>query len=347
MKLLVLGGTQFLGRHVVDGALARGHDVTIFTRGRNAVPWGGAVTRLEGNRDPDIAPGLRALAEGEWDVVIDTSTCLPRLAKAAVDSLVGRVARYLFVSSVSVYADASKPDVDENARVAEQADPASEDIAAHYGALKASCEREVQAAFGERSLIVRPGLIVGPHDPTDRFGYWVARFLRPELLGDRGAIAAVPAPAHRPIQFIDVRDLAAWMLDLAETRTSGVFNACSPPHRWTMGALVDALGERSRHSGAAISPRWIGEEALLAAKIRPWVELPLWIPETDREMAGFMAIKCARALAHGLLLRPLEQTLDDTADWLATRDNVGAWRNVLSAQKEQALLRQVVAGDGA
>ncbi len=334
-KLLVLGGTRFLGRHFVDAALAGGHGITIFTRGREPGPWGDKVTRLVGNRDPDTVPGLGALEAGEWDGVVDTSGYLPRHVHAAAAMLERRVAHYVFVSSLSVYADASRADQDESAALASLADPASEDAAANYGALKAACEREVRSAFGERAAIIRPGLIVGPHDPTDRFSYWVARFLRPELVGDRGAAAVVPAPAARPIQFIDVRDLAQWTLDLVLARTPGVWNAVSPPRQWTMGALIDAL--RSR--GSAVVPTWIDENALVLCGVEPWTELPLWIPQSDRAMAGFMEFACAKARAHGLRFRPLEETLDDTAAWLSARDNSAAWAHTLSADRERLLLQ--------
>ena len=152
MKLLVLGGTRFLGRHLVDAALARGHDVTLFTRGVQPVPWAGKVTHLVGNRDPRIAPGLSALETGEWDAAIDTSGYVPRCVKASADAIEERVGHYTFVSSLSVYADASRPGLDETTPVATLDDPLSEDIAAHYGALKARCEDEVRAAFGRRAL---------------------------------------------------------------------------------------------------------------------------------------------------------------------------------------------------
>ena len=339
MKLLVLGGTQFLGRHVVDAALARRCHVTIFTRGRTPVPWGALVERRAGNRDPGIAPGLGALAEGTWDAVIDTSGYLPRCVGASARVLADRASHYLFVSSLSVYDDDSQAEQDERARVAELADPASEDVTAHYGPLKAACERQILSAFDDRTTIVRPGLIVGPHDPTDRFSYWVARFLHPELLGERGADAIVPAPPSRPVQFIDVRDLADWMLDLAAARISGTFNACSPPGRWTFGKLVDVLGQQARAQGRAVAPAWIADAKLLAHGIVPWTELPLWLPESDPSTAGFMSFSCGKAMGHGLRFRPLERTLADTAAWLAQRDNGGAWRNVLSAAKEDALLQ--------
>ncbi len=335
LKLLVLGGTRFLGRHFVDAALAAGHEVTTFTRGRTPPLWGDAVTGLAGDRDPAIAPGLGALEVGEWDGVVDTSGYLPRHVRAAADMLEGRVAHYLFVSSLSVYSDASRADQNEDAVLAPLADPGSEDVAANYGALKAVCEHEVRSVFGERASIVRPGLIVGPHDPTDRFSYWVARFLHPELLGNRGPAAVVPAPPSRPVQFIDARDLAHWMLDLALARVSGVFNACTPPREWTMGALVEALVSR----GSDVVPTWVGDGALVAGSVEPWTELPLWIPQSDSAMSGFMEFACAKAQAHGLCFRPLEETLDDTAAWLAARDNSAAWTRTLSAAKERLLVQ--------
>ena len=295
MRLLVLGGTRFLGRHVVEAALAAGHDVTIFNRGLTPSPWDAAtVMHRVGNRDARIEPGLATLAAGEWDAAIDMSGYVPRCVAAGVERLGGRVAHYTFVSSMSVYADASRPGLDETATVATLDDAASEDITAHYGALKARCEDEVRVVFGDRALIVRPGLIVGPHDPTDRFAYWVARFLRPGHLGARPDAAVVPAPPDRPIQFIDARDLAQWLLVAAGAKTAGAFNACSPAGMWTMGALVDTLVERGRAGGTFVAPNWIDEATLIGRGVTPWTELPLWIPATDAESAGFMEFSCAR-----------------------------------------------------
>jgi len=340
VKLLVLGGTQFLGRHVVDAALARRHHVTIFTRGRTPVPFGSAVERRAGNRDPDIAPGLGALGEGTWDAVIDTSGYLPRSVGVSARLLERRVSHCVFVSSLSVYADNSVAGQDESARVEQLADAASEDIAAHYGPLKAACEQQILSTFEGRATIVRPGLIVGPHDPTDRFAYWVARFLHPDILGRRGPEAVVPAPPSRPVQFIDARDLAEWMLDVAAARMTGTFNACSPPGRWTFGGLVDALMRRQRAiGGAVVAPAWLPEANLLAHGVEAWMELPLWLPESDSSMAGFISFSSGKAMGYGLRFRPLEATIADTAAWLARRDNALAWRNVLSAAKESALLR--------
>ena len=336
MKLLVLGGTRFLGRHLVDAALARGHAVTVFTRGRVPAPWDGArVMALTGDRDPRVGAGLDALAGGTWDAVVDTSGYVPRVVDASAALLADCAARYLFVSSVSVYADSSRPGIDESAAVLALADPATEEVLPNYGALKAACERVVEARFGARATFVRPGLIVGPHDATDRFGYWVARFVHPHLLGDRPPEAVVPAPPAAPIQVIDARDLAAWMLDLCERDAGGTFNAVSPAGTWTMGALVDTLGAASQ---APPRPAWIDDKTLLEHKVEPWVGLPLWLPASEPDSAGFMAVDGARAQAAGLAVRPLAATVADTAGWLAERDNAGAWKHVLSAAAERAVL---------
>jgi len=339
MHVLLLGGTQFLGRHCVDAALARGHAVTIFTRGRAPNPWGDAVAALIGDRDPRIASGLDALCDGTWDAVIDMSGYLPRCVDASAALLANRARRYLFVSSVSVYADLSQPGVDETGRLALLPDPNDEDIGKYYGPLKAACEHAVSRVWGSRALIVRPGLIVGPHDPTDRFGYWVARFVVPKSLGDRPSDAVVPAPPARPIQCIDARDLAQWMLDLIERDVGGVFNATSAAGQWTMGDLAEAL-VASGGSGAP-RPMWIDEARLLAHGVAPWTGLPLWISATSPELAGLLAINAVRAQAAGLVTRPLADTIAATAAWLQTRDRSGTWKAVLSAHAEREILRTI------
>ncbi len=342
MKLLVLGGTRFLGRHTVEAALARGHDVTIFTRGRLPVPWESAqgsrrgVTAVTGDRDPRIAPGLAALEDGRWDAVVDCSGYVPRVVEAGARLLASRVARYIFVSSLSVYAKTDRPNMDEATPVATLDDPATEEVLKHYGALKAACESVVGRICGARATQVRPGLIVGPFDATDRFGYWVARFVHPQLLGDRPAQAVVPAPRGRPLQFIDARDLAQWLLDLAERDVSGTFNACSPAGHWSMGDLVEAL---ARAAPAPPAPAWIDDAVLAAQDVEPWVGLPLWLPPNDPDAAGFMTMDCSRARDAGLATRPLAQTIGDTAKWLAGRDNAGAWKQVLTADAERRILR--------
>ena len=319
MRLLVLGGTRFLGRHLVEAALARGDDVTIFTRGRLPVPWGDRVTALAGDRDPQLAPGLDALAGGAWDAVVDCSGYVPRIVEVSARLLAARTNRYVFVSSMSVYAKTEQPGMDERTAVATLDDPATEQVMEHYGALKAACEAVVERIFAERATNVRPGLIVGPLDGTDRFGYWVARFVHPSLLGDRAASAVVPAPRERPVQFIDARDLAGWLLDI------------------TMGDLVDAVVAASP---AAPALAWIDDATLVDAGVTPWTGLPLWLPPSEPDSGGFMTMDCSRAQRAGLEIRPLADTVVDTAAWLAARDNAGAWKHVLSADVERLLVNR-------
>ncbi len=342
MKLLILGGTRFLGRHLVDAALARGDEVTTFTRGRGPDPWGGRVNRLLGNRDPRSAPGLEALGTGEWDAVVDTSGYVPRVVRASVELLDRRVGRYLFVSSISVFTDASRAGLTERDPVGALADPGTEEVGKFYGPLKAACERVVTEVFGARGSNVRPGLIVGPHDPTDRFGYWVARFMHPGLLGLRGPEAVVPNPPVRPLQFIDARDLATFMLTLLDNGLHGTYNATSAAGQWTFADLVAALV----NAGGAAAPRplWVDESVLVEQKVEPWTGLPLWIPASFASEAGFMQVDCTRAQRAGLHTRPLASTIADTAAWLAQRDNTGAWRDTLSADAEREVVRAAAGG---
>ena len=312
--------------------------MTIFTRGRLPVPWGDRVTALAGDRDPQLAPGLDALAGGAWDAVVDCSGYVPRVVEASARLLAARINRYVFVSSMSVYAKTEQPGMDERTAVATLDDPATEQVMEHYGALKAACEAVVERIFAERATNVRPGLIVGPLDGTDRFGYWVARFVHPSLLGDRAASAVVPAPRERPVQFIDARDLANWLLEICTRDVPGAFNACSPAFHFTMGDLVDAVVaaspappapgvDRRRHAGRRGRHALDGPAAVAAAE-----RARQWRLHDD----GLLA----RATRRGLTIRPLADTVVDTAAWLATRDNAGAWKHVLSADVERLLVNR-------
>ena len=294
----------------------------------------GAVA-IHGDRDPRVAPGLDGLRAGRWDAVIDTSGYVPRIVEASSALLHPLAGRYLFVSSLSVLAKPDRPGLDELAEVATLDPPDSEDVSRHYGALKAACERVIVRAFDERATIVRPGLIVGPYDSTDRFGYWPARFVHPELLGDRAGHAVVPAPRERAIQCIDARDLAAWMLDLCEGDRGGTFNAASPASHWTFGDLVDTC---MAAASSPPEPVWVDEATLEPFHVAPWVGLPLWLPASENDHAGFLHIDTQRAMQAGLVTRPLSQTVADTAAWLATRDNRHAWQHVLSDARERQIL---------
>ena len=320
MKLLVLGGTRFLGRHLVEAALARGHEPTLFNRGWTAAELFAGVEQLRGEREGD----LTLLRGRSWDAVVDTCGYLPCVVHRSAQALRDSVRHYLFVSSISVYADSSAAGQDEQAPRAPLPSPDCEDMPNHYGALKAACEDEVQAMFGERAILLRPGLIVGPFDPTGRLTYWVQRLER------GGTVLAPPSPGY-PVQFIDARDLASWTLDLLEQGHSGAFNASGPAAPLTFGAFLDgcrsSLGSRAEFV-------WPDAAFLDCHGVEPWTELPLYAGEDGR---GLNEVSLARSLSAGLRLRPLVETCVDTARWASGKplpDGIG-----LAAEREAELLR--------
>jgi 2'-hydroxyisoflavone reductase len=296
LRLLVLGGTKFLGRHIVDAALEGGHDVTIFHRGEtNRGLFGDRVEEVLGDRDG----GLGALESGRWDAVVDTCGYFPRVVGASAKLLAERADHYTFVSSISVYDDFSTGP-HEGSPLSRLEDETIEEMGEEYqfyGGLKALCERAVERELPGRALVVRPGLIVGPHDPTDRFTYW------PERIARGGEILA-PGPPERIVQFVDVRDLASWILRLAEEPRSGVFNATN--EGVSMGELL---------AGADVT--WVPDEFLVEHDVGEWMELPLWI--ADPEWVGHNQVDVSRAVAAGLRFRPVADTVRDTAEWATAR----------------------------
>jgi 2'-hydroxyisoflavone reductase len=289
MRLLVLGGTRFLGRAFVDAALARGHELTLFNRGRTNPELFRNVPRIQGDRSADVS----MLAGGQWDAVVDVAAYHPRTARLSAETLGDAVGRYLLVSSVSVYADQSVPQ-DEGAPLLELEDP--DDVSdGSYGARKAACELEVVRRFGSRATVVRPGLIVGPHDSTDRFSYWPKRIAR-------GGRLLAPGEPDDPLQFIDVRDLAAFLLRLLEDDRSGTFNATG--HIVGFGSFLE---ECRRVTAGDAELVWVPSARLLELGVDPWMGVPLWIAAPDWEAANRVPID--RALAAGLELRPLEETI--------------------------------------
>lgn len=334
MKLLVLGGTVFLGRHVVDAALARGHEVTLFNRGRHSPDLYSQIEKLRGDRDGNLTP----LAGRRWDAVIDPSGYVPRIVRDSVEMLAGAVEHYTFISSISVYPTLPTAGMDEDAPTGTLDDERVETVDGDtYGPLKALCERAAEAAMPGRVLNVRAGLIVGPHDPTGRFTYWPVRVAR-------GGDVLAPGRPQRPVQFIDARDLAEWTVRMAESRGTGVFNVTGPDEPLTMGRL---LAECKAVSGSDARFVWLDDRFLLEHEAGPWMELPLWIPEDRPEMSGFMSVSVERALAAGLTLRPLADTIRATLDWHATRppapDTEGAGLDVRGAgmkpEREAELLQ--------
>ncbi|MBA2475613.1 MAG: epimerase [Actinobacteria bacterium] len=327
MKLLVLGGTKFLGRAVVEAALARGHELTLFNRGETNPTLFPEAERLRGDRDGDLS----ALEGRGWDAVVDPSGYVPRLVRASAELLRGAVEHYTFVSSVSVYRDFSAPAYDESAPVAELADPETEDVRESYGALKALCERVVDDVFPGRSANVRAGLIVGPHDPTGRFTYW------PRRIAAGGRVLA-PAPAERQVQLIEARDLGDWIVRLAEGRVAGTFNATGPLPRATFGDLLETC-RRASDSDAEIV--WVDEAFLLEHEVGEWMELPLWLPASDEGVRHMQTADVSRAVAAGLSFRPLAETVRDTLAWAEAESGtagVGVDGVGLEPERERGLL---------
>ena len=326
MRLLILGGTAFLGRAIADAALHRGDQVTLFHRGKTNPDLFPRAEHVLGDRDG----GLDALAGRTFDACVDTSGYFPRVVGDSARFLAEAVGRYAFVSSLSVYAPPLGPVTDETAPVGRLEDPSVEEITGEtYGPLKALCETEVEKVFGERSLITRPGLIVGPHDPTDRMSYWPWRIAQ-------GGETLAPGRPDRAIQMIDVRDLAEWILHALDGETSGTYNATSTPGDLTMEGF---LATCQRVSGSDATLQWIDDAFLLEQEAGGWVELPLWIPESDPMAHGFFGFTSKKAIGQGMIFRPLEQTIRDTLDWLGTRPKDHAWRAGMARDKEQAILR--------
>jgi 2'-hydroxyisoflavone reductase len=328
LRILILGGTGFLGPAVVDAAKARGHALTLFNRGRTEKRIGiiDGVEKLYGNRDPklhavdgdDTSPqGLAQIEDkikaGEkWDAIVDTSGYVPRIVKASAELLAKASSHYVFISTISVYASNDTPNSDETARIGTMGDPTIESMGAqseNYGPLKALCEQAAEAAMPGKVLNIRPGFIVGPGDPTDRFTYWPVR------VSKGGDVLAPNAPVD-PVQFIDVRDLAEWIIRCIENRTVGVMNATGPHSgdtatAFTIGKLLDACKTASK-SDAKFT--WIPLEFIEKQGIIPGADFPIWVPASGQS-AGFHRVNVDRAVKAGLTFRGAEVTCRDTLAW--------------------------------
>jgi 2'-hydroxyisoflavone reductase len=336
MKLLILGGTRFLGRHVVATAHARGHEVTLFNRGNYLTADPRAVEVIKGDRHTE----LHKLQGRRWDAVIDTSGHLPRAVRAAAEVLADEVERYVFVSTQNAYKDVSVPDIDETYPLAtltsEQLDRANAiDTSGQpsygelYGGLKALCEQTAEDVMSGRVLIIRPGLIVGPHDYTDRFTYWPVRVAR-------GGEVLAPGPPDRFVQFIDVRDLAEWTISMIEHKAMGAYNAHGVPKTLTMEHLLE---ECKSVTASDAHFTWVTEDFLLQENVAAWSELPLWLPEEAApHLKGFMFISPDKAIAAGLTFRPLSETIKDTLTWYQTNRPNDELKAGLDRDKERALL---------
>jgi 2'-hydroxyisoflavone reductase len=302
VKLVVLGGTKFLGRAAAEAALERGHEVTLFNRGQTNPELFPEAEKLRGDRDCDLS----ALEGRSWDAVIDPSGFVPRVVRASAELLAGSVGHYVFVSSLSVYAEPLTTGFDESAPTVVLSDPTAEDWMTMgeentYGGLKALSEDVVSELFPDTHTNVRAGLIVGPHDASGRFTYWPMRVAK-------GGDVLAPAPPERSVQFIDVRDLAEWMVIAAEERITGTFNATGEPVG--LETVLETARDVSSSDARFV---WVDEALLLEREVGPWMELPLWIPGEENE--AFHAADTLRASEAGLRIRPLDDTVRDTLAW--------------------------------
>jgi 2'-hydroxyisoflavone reductase len=310
LNILILGGTGFTGPHQVRYALARGHKLTLFNRGKKAKKeWPGEVEELVGDRTDG---SLDALKGRKWDVCIDNPTSVPYWVRDAGKVLHGNVGQYIFISTISVYSDNSKPDMDESGglapyagkdAMAETRETMMKDMSL-YGPLKALSEKEAEKQFPKITTIIRPGLIVGPGDETDRFSYWPVRLAR-------GGKVLAPGDGSDPVQFIDARDLAEWTIRMAEARAFGVYNATGPDYELSTAAML--YGIRAVTTAGA-SLNWVPTAFLTEQKVEPWSDMPVWVPGQG-ESAGFARISIKKALAAGLTFRSLATTTADTLTW--------------------------------
>jgi 2'-hydroxyisoflavone reductase len=308
LRILILGGTGFTGPHQVRYALSRGHQITLFNRGKQPHEWPGAVEELIGDRNTG---DLKTLEGREWDVCIDNPTTLPFWVRDAGRVLHGKIKHYVFISTISVYADNLKP-ADESAPVANYAgkDAMAETLESlHangelYGPLKALSEKEAETQFPKETTVIRPGLIVGPGDETDRFTYWPVRLAR-------GGRVLAPGDGADPVQIVDARDLAEWTIRMAEARTLGTFNATGPKHPLQMKEMLTGIAA-AIHADAQLL--WVPTDFLESEKVEAWSDMPVWVPARG-ETAGFAKRSIAKALAAGLTFRPLDATAADTLAW--------------------------------
>ena len=324
-RILILGGTGFLGPATVEAATARGHELTLFNRGKTRPGLFPNIETLHGDRDPKIGEGLNALRNRKWDAVIDNSGYFPREVSASAKLLAPSVNQYIFISSISVYSDNATEGQDENGKLGTTPDPTVEKVTEQtFGPLKALCEKASEEALPGHTAVVRPGYIVGPDDPSGRFTYWPVRI-------DRGGEVLAPGAPADPVQFIDVRDLGAWLINLVEQGTMGVFNATGPKDRVAWGDVLQSCRKatKSEHTLTWVPGEWIEKAANEM--------FPIWAPFRG-ETRGFHTWKNMRAVKAGLKFRPHEQTVADTLRWYKTQSAGGRTRLAGPAPEKEAEL---------
>lgn len=325
MNVLILGGTRFVGRHIADAVSARGHTVTLFNRGTDPSVHA-ELEQIHGDRNTD----LQRLGDRTWDAVIDTSGYTPDVVEKSARYFADRTGRYVFVSTISVYNHERTQGPSEDAPLLQL--PAGVDSSVfdveQYGALKAMCETAVQAAFGDGATILRPGLVAGPFDPTDRFTYWPVRF-------DEGGQVVAPL-GQRTVQYIDARDLAQFAAHVLETAIPGIFNCVTPPGSLTFADLFEAcLHEASAEDALVVS---LADEVLAEQDVQPWSDLPLWIPAASA-FAVIARADSARAVSAGLRVRAIRETVKDTLAWArAAEKRPGSLKAGLTPEREAEVL---------
>lgn len=330
-RILVLGGTGFLGPAIVAAATARGHTLTLFNRGKTRPGLFPNIEKRQGDRDPNKGEGIKSLETGEWDAVIDDSGYYPRMVGASAQLLAPRVKQYIYISSISCYKEPVPMHGDEDTPLAVLSNPAVEEMGKNfenYGGLKAACEQAAEKALPGRTTIVRPGYIVGPDDPTGRFTYWPVRF-------DKGGEIAVPGAPTEPFQIIDVRDLAEWLVLVVENQTTGKFNALGPEKTMPWGRVIEAC---KKATNASSNVTWIPSEFM---DKQTDIEFPIWSPYYGNSK-GFHTWSNARAVKTGMRFRPVEQTVTDTLAWYKTQLGAenGRVKMAFTSEQEATILKR-------
>lgn len=328
LKVLILGGTTFLGPHLTKELLSHGHKVTHFNRGNDHGFSFPEVESLHGIRCSD----MRALEGRKWDAVIDTCGYFPKVVEASSKTLAQATKHYTFISTISVYENFNQPSIDEDSPVARLKDHSqNEEITDEtYGPFKASCEKVIKTYFPDNSLIIRPGLIVGPYDSSDRFTYWVRRIAE-------GGKVLIPHNPKQKLQFIDVRDLAKWIVKMVEEQAVGTYNATGPKEELSLGQFINECSQFARKKVDFV---WVDEQFLIDRHFYNWRKIPFWLPSKSN-MVGLFNIDCRKALDSGLSYRPLSETISDTLNWDDQRID-RTMKVGLSHEEEGNLLNQVI-----
>jgi len=323
MIILILGGTIFLGKHLVNSAQKKGHEVTLFNRGKHNPDWFPNVEKLKGDRDGDF----ESLKGRTFDAVIDTSGYVPRIVKLSAEFMKNKTDNYTFISSISVYKDFSEMGMNENSAAGTIEDETTEEITGEsYGPLKYLCEKTVEEIYKERALNIRPGLIVGEDDPSDRFGYWIYRI-------NKGGKVLAPGPKEKNVQFIDVKDLADWTIKMVEEKNIGTYSATGPDYNLTFEKLID---DCKKVSGSNAEIVWIDQKFLMNENAGAYVELPLWLPD---EMDGGNNCDVSKAIGKGLTFRLLEETLKDSMEFINSKKDY-TLKAGLKTERETELIKK-------